>query len=234
MSLRPSRRPRSLSAADCREAPPFLSRPKPSQPRSWASTQQLEQNACPICLDEFAAHVESVFTSECGHKFHFSCLLENVNHDEANATKCPVCRKVQTQWPERTTGLAKAHPWCTNCGARSCDAPYCGACGALLAHTPTAAERARQQASQGPSDNVVVECPTCCTRCMVSASEQGALLCPNGHLFALRMQSRRLSATASPRLSVQCMSCINRIRMPPGSQAGQYMCPCGQPFYYRP
>ncbi|GLD95768.1 hypothetical protein PINS_up004446 [Pythium insidiosum] len=67
---------------------------------------------CVICLDELVGG-RALFLAECGHKFHFSCLLENVNHDEANADKCPICRKPQTQWPEQTKGLVKAHPFCT-------------------------------------------------------------------------------------------------------------------------
>lgn len=66
---------------------------------------------CVICLDELALG-RALFTAECGHRFHFSCLLENVNHDEANSDKCPICRKTQTQWPEQTEGLVKAHPYC--------------------------------------------------------------------------------------------------------------------------
>lgn len=46
------------------------------------------QEECPICLDEFTPSGRALFTAECGHKYHFSCLLENVNHDEANADKC--------------------------------------------------------------------------------------------------------------------------------------------------
>lgn len=68
---------------------------------------------CVICLDELTAG-RAIFTAECGHRFHFTCLLENVNHDEANADKCPICRKAQAQWPEQTKGLVKAHPYCAS------------------------------------------------------------------------------------------------------------------------
>lgn len=70
-----------------------------------------EAPECVICLDALALG-KALFTAECGHRFHFSCLLENVNHDEANADKCPICRQPQTQWPEQTQGLVKAHPFC--------------------------------------------------------------------------------------------------------------------------
>lgn len=70
-----------------------------------------EPEECVICLDELWPG-RAIFKAECGHQFHFTCLLENVNHDEANSDKCPVCRKPQKEWPEQTDGLVKAHPFC--------------------------------------------------------------------------------------------------------------------------
>lgn len=32
----------------------------------------------------------------------------------------------------------------------------------------------------------------------------------------------------------QCPTCYTRVQMPPGSQAGQYMCPHGHTFYFSP
>ncbi|EQC29890.1 hypothetical protein SDRG_12434 [Saprolegnia diclina VS20] len=237
---------RSHSDIDLREAAPFLVKVA-TEAKAAATPQEtthkvtllMDQEECPICLDEFESLGQSIFTGECGHKFHFTCLLENVNHDEANATKCPICRKVQTQWPEPTAGLAKAHPCCTNCGKRGTGGQACEGCGHSLAHTPTAAERARQQAQGAGSSNVIVECPACRIRCLVSSTARGTLQCPNGHLFTLRMPS---SAAAPPPLRApsggivmrQCPSCMTRVQMPPGSQPGQYMCPNGHTFYYRP
>ncbi|CAK4071818.1 unnamed protein product [Aphanomyces euteiches] len=228
-----------------------LSKKKPKAPVTPPSSQDqkvticlMEQDECPICLDEFTPLGSSIFTGECGHKFHFTCLLENVNHDEANSTKCPICRKTQTQWPEPTAGLAKAHPCCTNCGKRGTGGQYCEGCGHSLAHTPTAAERARM-AAQGQPNNVIVECPACRIRCLVSSTARGTLQCPNGHLFTLRMPSSQTSSSPAMAPSMrggppggvvmrQCPTCLTRVQMPPGSQAGQYMCPQGHTFTYRP
>ncbi|KAE8890410.1 hypothetical protein PF010_g17632 [Phytophthora fragariae] len=203
---------------------------------------------CVICLDELEMG-RALFTAECGHRFHFSCLLENVNHDEANSDKCPICRKTQTQWPEQTEGLVKAHPYCTNCGKRGSGGQFCDGCGQSLAHTPTAQERARAAAAAAAArSNVVVECPTCRIRCLVSTTARGTLQCPNGHLFQLRMppstgnsQGLRQSfngggpISSGPRpIMRQCPTCYTRVQMPPGSQAGQYMCPHGHTFYFSP
>lgn len=234
-----------------------------------------EVQECVICLDDLEFG-KALFTAECGHRFHFSCLLENVNHDEANADKCPICRKAQTQWPEQTKGLVKAHPFCTNCGKRGTGGQFCDGCGNSLAHTPTAQERARIAAAAAAArSNVVVECPTCRIRCLVSTSARGTLQCPNGHLFQLRMPPHlagnsqlnpptggirpsfsSISGGGSSNALVgppampppppppapstgglimrQCPTCYTRVQMPPGSQAGQYMCPHGHTFYFSP
>ncbi|DAZ96308.1 TPA: hypothetical protein N0F65_008432 [Lagenidium giganteum] len=227
---------------------------------------------CVICLDELELG-KAIFRAECGHRFHFSCLLENVNHDEANADKCPICRKSQTQWPEQTEGLVKAHPYCTNCGKRGTGGQFCDGCGHSLAHTPTAQERARAAAAAAAArSNVVVECPSCRIRCLVSTSARGTLQCPNGHLFQLRLPPHMTSgggpgpappinntpamnnsrgsfhfttppASSGPPASGgaragpvmrQRPTCYTRVQMPPGSQAGQYMCPLGHTFYFTP
>lgn len=230
-----------------------------------AAEDDEELPECVICLDELDLG-RALFTAECGHRFHFSCLLENVNHDEANADKCPICRKSQTHWPEQTEGLVKAHPFCTNCGKRGTGGQFCDGCGHSLAHTPTAQERARAAAAAAAArSNVVVECPSCRIRCLVSTTARGTLQCPNGHLFQLRMppppmgsmpmgNSQRNSLTSRSSLGSssssvslglgaggmprpvmrQCPTCYTRVQMPPGSQAGQYMCPHGHTFFFTP
>ena len=140
----------------------------------------------------------------------------------------PICRRPQTEWPEHTQGLVKAHPHCTNCGKKGTGGTICEGCGLPLVHTPTAQERARQAAQ---NNNVVVECPTCRIRCLVSTSSRGTLQCPNGHLFQVRMPPP-VQPAASPEIR-QCPSCSTQVQMPPGSRTGQYMCPQGHTFYYR-
>ena len=45
-------------------------------------------NECPICMDCIDGDKNQV-TTECGHKFHASCLMKNVSH---NGFGCPYCR----------------------------------------------------------------------------------------------------------------------------------------------
>ena len=60
------------------------------------SKQQL--NECPICLDNIEEFSNKVIT-ECGHIFHCSCLMKNVNH---NGFKCPCCRSKMADESDET------------------------------------------------------------------------------------------------------------------------------------
>lgn len=46
-------------------------------------------NECPICFDTIGD--KNNITTECGHKFHASCLMTNVN---SNGFNCPCCRSL--------------------------------------------------------------------------------------------------------------------------------------------
>lgn len=48
---------------------------------------------CPICMDPIDGNKNSVVT-ECGHKFHCSCLMKNSCH---NGFDCPMCRATMVE-----------------------------------------------------------------------------------------------------------------------------------------
>lgn len=58
---------------------------KPSEPHQLAID---EEDACPICLEEYDTENPKMFTS-CEHDFHLSCLLEWMERSDL----CPVCDK---------------------------------------------------------------------------------------------------------------------------------------------
>jgi len=45
------------------------------------------KDQCPICFETIGE--KNNITTECGHKFHASCLMENITH---NGFGCPCCR----------------------------------------------------------------------------------------------------------------------------------------------
>ncbi|XP_047321543.1 E3 ubiquitin-protein ligase WAV3-like [Impatiens glandulifera] len=55
------------------------------------------KNLCPICLDVLSyggtttdsSPGQAIFTAQCSHSFHFTCISSNVRHGSLN---CPVCR----------------------------------------------------------------------------------------------------------------------------------------------
>jgi hypothetical protein len=58
-----------------------------------AETIVAETIDCPICMDPIDGKKNSVVT-ECGHKFHCSCLMKNSCH---NGFDCPLCRETMVQ-----------------------------------------------------------------------------------------------------------------------------------------
>jgi hypothetical protein len=53
---------------------------------------------CPICFDDIDVNKNSVVT-ECGHKFHASCLLRSIAHGNFD---CPCCRFELAEKPEES------------------------------------------------------------------------------------------------------------------------------------
>ena len=53
---------------------------------------------CPICFDDINPTKNCIIT-ECGHKFHASCLLRSVAHENFD---CPCCRFELTERPEES------------------------------------------------------------------------------------------------------------------------------------
>ena len=54
-----------------------------------------EQIDCPICFDPIGE--KNNITTECGHKFHASCLMTNISR---NGFGCPCCRAVMAEEPD--------------------------------------------------------------------------------------------------------------------------------------
>ena len=57
-------------------------------------SSQLE---CCICMDNIVNSKTNCVTTECGHRFHTSCLMANVSH---NGFGCPYCRQIMAEKPQ--------------------------------------------------------------------------------------------------------------------------------------
>jgi hypothetical protein len=58
--------------------------------------EQIEQIECPICYDQIENDKNCV-TTDCGHKFHCSCLMKN---SAVNGFSCPMCRQIMADQEE--------------------------------------------------------------------------------------------------------------------------------------
>lgn len=66
------------------------------------------QNLCAICLDPLNYKTkgsrpgQAIFTAQCSHAFHFTCISSNVRH---GSVTCPICRAQWTQLPRNSAPL---------------------------------------------------------------------------------------------------------------------------------
>ncbi|CAN4080310.1 unnamed protein product [Withania somnifera] len=63
--------------------------------RSFSSTTRSSKKTCAICLGSMKpGNGQAIFTAECFHSFHFSCIANSVKHGNY---LCPICR---CKWKE--------------------------------------------------------------------------------------------------------------------------------------
>jgi hypothetical protein len=68
---------------------------QPQQPQQ-PQHQEQEDNCCAVCLD--ATDVARNFVSlDCGHQFHFACIMGNMANGGNNRNHCPLCRSAVLQ-----------------------------------------------------------------------------------------------------------------------------------------
>jgi len=54
--------------------------------------EEEEEVTCPICLDSIDMN-QNAMSTECGHKFHFTCIMKNMAANSAAQNACPLCRE---------------------------------------------------------------------------------------------------------------------------------------------
>jgi hypothetical protein len=70
----------------------FRRKTNKKRPKSKSSSPKKKSpspNECPICLEPFTPNNLAIL--DCGHKFHFRCILKDVTKSKANK-QCPLCR----------------------------------------------------------------------------------------------------------------------------------------------
>ncbi|BBN14069.1 Ca-activated chloride channel homolog [Marchantia polymorpha subsp. ruderalis] len=85
----------SMSPSSIASTAPATPNRSPSRLNSIRSSIRMSRSTCAICLESMkAGQGQALFTAECSHTFHFSCIASNVRHGNL---VCPVCR---AKWKE--------------------------------------------------------------------------------------------------------------------------------------
>lgn len=83
------------------------------------ATMVPEAEECAICLDTMDVG-HAIYTTACGHSFHWSCLKEIQSSDSSNYDKCPSCRAVMTEMQVKKQcdhpRVRAGHRFCRDCG----------------------------------------------------------------------------------------------------------------------
>ena len=81
--------------------------------------QLVDADECAICLENMLLG-SAIFTTGCGHNFHFNCLKEIQKSDSSNFDKCPACRTIMSEMQMKKRcdhpRVRKMHQFCRDCG----------------------------------------------------------------------------------------------------------------------
>jgi hypothetical protein len=64
--------------------------------RQQEQPEEQEQHCCAICLDATDA-ARNFVSLDCGHQFHFACIMSNMATGGHNRNNCPMCRSAVLQ-----------------------------------------------------------------------------------------------------------------------------------------
>ncbi|TYZ57428.1 hypothetical protein PybrP1_006144 [[Pythium] brassicae (nom. inval.)] len=164
------------------------------------ATLVAEAEECAICLDTMDVG-HAIYTTACGHSFHWSCLKETQSSDSANCDKCPACRaamvEMQTKKQCDHPRVRAGHRFCRDCGgsvtdrdvkARPSDAgPMAPPPRSAFAPAPPAAP-SHPVSYRASSQGALVRCPQCQVQMRVLPHMYNMrVACPSGHMFLVQV-----------------------------------------------
>lgn len=136
-----------------------------------AATVVHEAEECALCLEPMELG-NAIYTTECGHSFHWVCLKEIQSSDTSNYDKCPSCRATMTEMQVKKhcdhPRVRVGHRFCRDCGMAVSERdakprpPENSGMTATLAPTPQPPPPANQPVSyRASSHGALVRCPQC-------------------------------------------------------------------------
>ncbi|UIZ21249.1 hypothetical protein KXD40_000535 [Peronospora effusa] len=184
-----------------------------------------EAEECAICLETMDVG-DAIYTTACGHSFHWSCLKEIQKSDSSNYDKCPSCRATMTEMQVKKQcdhpRVRLGHRFCRDCGAstterdakpRIDDTTAVSSSGMRMS-TPSGASNLNQPVSYSAnSHGALVRCPQCHIQMRVLPHMYNMyvvivivndLLCSRANIVRMRLfDSRRVACPSGHMFLVQ-------------------------------
>lgn len=160
-----------------------------------------EAEECAICLETMDVG-DAIYTTACGHSFHWSCLKEIQKSDSSNYDKCPSCRATMTEMQVKKhcdhPRVRLGHRFCRDCGeaVTETDAkPRADESGGAVngagmrMSTPSGGSDLNQPVSyRASSHGALVRCPQCHIQMRVLPHMYNMrVACPSGHMFLVQV-----------------------------------------------
>ncbi|CAI5734086.1 unnamed protein product [Hyaloperonospora brassicae] len=181
-------------------------------PQTTATTVVQEAEECAICLETMDVG-NAIYTTACGHSFHWSCLKAIQQSDSSNYDKCPSCRATMTEMQVKKQcdhpRVRLGHRFCRDCGAAATErdakprvddtAPMGGPNVPML--TAAAAPELHQPASYRASPHgALVRCPQCHIQMRVLPHMYNMrVACLAGHMFLVQVANQPGGGTGGGR-----------------------------------
>ncbi|ETV96811.1 hypothetical protein H310_10104 [Aphanomyces invadans] len=154
---------------------------------------------CAICLEVLEAG-NAIYTTACGHSFHWSCLKEIKQSSSTNSDYCPSCRsgltEVQIKKKCDHPRVRATHKFCRDCGdpVTAADVkPRPEEAGSTLPRQQTPGQPPSGGALSGAtyragSQGALVQCPQCRIQMRVLPHMYNMrVACPQGHMFQVQV-----------------------------------------------
>ncbi|GLD98325.1 hypothetical protein PINS_up007022 [Pythium insidiosum] len=154
-----------------------------------------EADECAICLDNMDVG-EAIFTTACGHSFHWRCLKEIQASDASNYDKCPSCRtimeEVQVKRQCDHPRVRLGHRFCRDCGSPVTERDAKPRADEMPPPPPPSVPSGQMppapQSYRAGSHGALVRCPSCQIQMRVLPHMYNMrVACPAGHMFLVQV-----------------------------------------------
>ncbi|CAH0480489.1 unnamed protein product [Peronospora belbahrii] len=159
-----------------------------------------EAEECAICLETMDVG-DAIYTTACGHSFHWSCLKEIQKSDSSNHDMCPSCRAIMTEMQVKKQcdhpRVRLGHQFCRDCGApatgrdakpRVDDMAAAGGSDMQMSTSFGGPNLNQPVSYRASSHGALVRCPQCHIQMRVLPHMYNMrVACPSGHMFLVQV-----------------------------------------------